>query len=152
VLGELSPIIGQTIVVPNANADAEGDSNNAFPFHIDRFAIPSMRYQQIYASSQFAAGGVIDKIRFRKDPIGANFSTSNIDVKINLSYSAISPTSASTIFANNVGAGVVTVFDGLLSLSSSGSGSPMPFDIVIDVADLCAAVSSKSWGLTWPTK
>src|SRR5262249_52316075 len=107
-----------------------------FPFHLSAFGIPSMRYQQIYGASQFSTGGVIDKIRFRKDVNGGNFSTSNINVKINLSYSATSPTAPSTVFANNVGSGVVTVFDGLLSLSSTGTGTPRPFDIVIDVANL----------------
>jgi hypothetical protein len=135
-LGAIPTVSALTIVVPNANTSTEGDFNNGFPFNIGNFSIPSMRYQQIYASSQFSAGGVIDKLRFRKDPIGVNFNTSNIDVKINLSYSATSPTAPSTTFATNVGAGVVTVFDGLLNLSSAGSGTPMPFDIVIDVADV----------------
>src|SRR5262249_32209613 len=123
-------------VIPNANTNVEGDFSNGFPFHISAFSLPSMRYQQIYASSQFTGGGVIDQIRFRKDvSAGTNFSTSNIDVKINLSYSATSPTAPSNIFANNVGAGVVTVFDGLLSLSSTGTCTPNPFDIVIAVAN-----------------
>ena len=65
----------------------------------------------------------------------SGFTASDIDVQINLSYAATSVATASAMFANNVGAGVVTVFDGLLSLSSSGFGSPNPFDIVIDVAN-----------------
>ena len=131
------PLSAPTAVVPSSSANAEGDFGNGFPFHISAFGIPSMRYQQIYAGSQFGGGsGVIDKIRFRKDVNAGNFSASNIDVKINLSYAATSPTAPSTVFANNVGSGVVTVFDGLLNLSSTGSGTPNPFDIVIDIADL----------------
>jgi hypothetical protein len=57
-------------------------------------------------------------------------------VKINLSYAATTATTPSALFANNVGAGMVTVYDGPLSLSSTGSGTPNPFDIVIDVANL----------------
>src|SRR5262249_50232304 len=42
----------------------------------------------------------------------------------------------SSTFAANRGNGMVTVFDGLLSLASSGTGTPNPFDIVINVASL----------------
>ena len=39
--------------------------------------------------------------------------TATVDLKINLSYSARTPNNASNFFADNVGTGVVTVFDGL---------------------------------------
>src|SRR5262249_48799438 len=79
-LRALASAAGATTVLPNANGNVEGDFSNGFPFHIGNFGTPSMRYQQIYARSQLAGGGVIDKIRFRKDvSFPANFSTSNID-------------------------------------------------------------------------
>jgi hypothetical protein len=39
----------------------------------------------------------------------------------------------SSTFASNVGVGNVVVFNGLLNLSSTGSGTPNPFDILVNV-------------------
>jgi len=127
--------VGSAAVVPGALANVEGNVGNAFPFHIAAFGVPSMRYQQIYTASQFSSAGIIDALRFRRDAGQSPFTVGGIDVKINLSYAATSVATASPVFANNVGAGVVTVFDGLLTLSSTGAGSPNPLDIVIDVAN-----------------
>src|SRR5262249_25234922 len=125
--------------VPNNLANVEGNNANALPFHFGDGGIPSMRYQQIYAASQFPAGGVIDRIRFRQDgtAFGTAFSTGGISVQISIGYSARPVNDASPTFANTIGPGYVTVFDGLLTLSSAQSGMvPRPFDIIIDVADL----------------
>ena len=135
-LGAITAAATSGIVVPGSLTNSEGNSGNAWPFHIGYFQQPSMRYQQIYSASQFAAGGIIDAIRFRRDGGSAAFSTSGIDVKLNLSYAATSVATASPTFASNIGSGVVTVFDGMLSLSSTGNGAPNPCDIVIDIANL----------------
>ncbi len=127
-----------TVVVPNHLAKVEGNQNNIYPFHIAALAIPSMRYQQIYARTEFSEGGIVDKIRFRQDTTeGRPFSSSGIDVQINLGYSARGIPDAAPVFADNIGKGYVTVFDGLLSLSSAASTqSPRLFDITINVEDL----------------
>lgn len=135
VLGAITPAsAGGGTVVPGSLATVEGNSGNAFPFHIATFA-PNMRYQQIYAANQFATGGVIDTIRFRRDSGQPTFGSTTLDVKINLSYAATTVDTPSTTFASNVGLGLVTVFDGLMTISSTGSGAPNPFDIVLDVAN-----------------
>lgn len=121
------------ITVPTANTAVEGNVNNAFPFNSS-----IQRYQQIYSSSEFSSGGIISDIRFRVDDIfGSSFSTSGIDVRIDLAYAATTPSTPSSIFANNIGSGLVTVLNTTnLTLSGTGGSSPNPFDIVIDVADL----------------
>ncbi|HYV34115.1 MAG TPA: SdrD B-like domain-containing protein, partial [Gemmataceae bacterium] len=128
-----TPAATPQVVVPGSLATAEGVDGNANPFNINYFGNPSIRYQQIYARSEFSQPGNITAIRFRRDVNQPAFMTSGIDVKINLGYSAATVASASATFANNVGAGTTTVFDGLLTLSSSGSGTPNPFDIVINL-------------------
>jgi len=134
VLGSLTGATSTT--VPGNLERVEGDASNAWPLHIGVFGQPSMRYQQIYSASEFAVGGLIDALRFRRNLGQAPFSTAGIDVQINLGYAATTVATASPVFGNNIGAEYVTVFDGLLDLSSNASGSPNPFDIVIDVADL----------------
>ena len=120
------------VTIPASLETVEGNTNNNWPYNTD-----DMRYQQIFASSDFSEGGVIDEIRYRLDgAYGTPFSASGLDLQINLGYAATTVGTASPTFADNVGAGYVTVLDGLLELSSSGSGYPSPFDIVIDVADL----------------
>ncbi len=135
VLGSLGGGAATKVTVPGALENVEGNRGNAWPWHIAYYGQPSMRYQQIYSASEFAGGGIIDKLRFRRNYGQSTFSTSGIDVKIALGYAATSVHSPSGVFANNIGADYVTVFDGLLTLSSSGSGYPNPFDIVVDVAD-----------------
>jgi len=135
-LGHMGTAAGGSQVVLNTLASTEANSGNGFPFHLTPFAVPSMRYQQIYAASQFAASGVIDTLRFRRDASQPTFGPTTLDVKITLSYAATTVAAPSATFAANVGAGAVTVFDGLMSISSTGSGAPNPFDIVLDVANL----------------
>src|SRR5581483_3413809 len=94
---------------------------------------PQQRYQQVYAAGQFAGPATITALRFRRDASQASFSTSGISAQIDLAYAATSPSTISATFANNIGSGDVTVFNGTLSLSSSGTGSPNPFDIVINL-------------------
>ena len=123
-------VLAYVVVVPNVNETTEGPSNNAFPFNQG-----DMRYQQVYAASELGGlTGIISKIAFRPDiGTGDPFSTSGIDTEIRLSHTSVVPQSLSTTFANNIGADETLVFDGLLSLSSDGSGA---FDIIIDIDDL----------------
>jgi hypothetical protein len=133
VLGALAP---ESAFVPSQLASANGNSSNGFPFNIQISTATTMRYQQIYDHSEFSHAGQITAIRFRRNPDQDPFTTSGIDVKINLSQAATTVATVSRTFAENVGPGVTTVYDsdsdGLLTLSSSAVGDgPYPFDIVI---------------------
>lgn len=135
-LGAVTPTAANGGVVPLANTNTDGNFNNSFPFNIGGFGIPNMRYQQIYAASQFSSAGLIDVLRFRQDPAFSNTFSVTLDMKITLSYAARSPSTASPVFAENIGAGAVTVFDGLMTISSpNAQTTPRPFDIVVDVAN-----------------
>lgn len=137
VLGSVTATGTVSTVAPAANATTDGNFNNSFPFNIGGFGIPTMRYQQIYSASQFSTAGIIDALRFRQDAAYSGNFTATLNVKIVLSYAARSTTTASSVFADNIGAGAVTVLDGLVTISSTPSASsPRPFDIVIDVANL----------------
>jgi subtilisin family serine protease len=134
VLGQSAALDGNAVIPANL-ANVEGNAGNAWPFHIGAFGQPSMRYQQIYSAGEFETAGMIDTLRFRRNVGSAPFSAT-MDVQINLAYASTTVATASPVFADNIGADFVTVFDGLLNLSSTGTGSPNPFDIVIDVANL----------------
>ena len=131
----------QQVVVPNAQAEVEGNSSNSFPFHLDRSSTSatSMRYQQVYSSGDIGGTGIIDKIAFRPDrTFGLIFSSSGDSVEIRLSHTPKSPDGLSATFANNVGADETVVLDTTsFSLSSNktncGAVGPCDFDIVIDV-------------------
>lgn len=141
--------IGVLIAAPNARAilitvpgtleNTEGGSNNGFPFNAGSFNQTNMRYQQIYSASEFSAAGIVDEIRYRVDESGTSFSTSGIDIRIDLAYAATTVANRSTIFSENIGAGLVTVLD-TPNLSLSGTQvvgvTPNPFDIVINVDNL----------------
>ena len=61
--------IMQPAIVPAPQAVTEGNSNNRYPFDIADTTPPvaSMRYQQIYAHTEFAQPGTITAIRFRRN-------------------------------------------------------------------------------------
>ena len=137
VLGDIGPAAVSSVVVPNANATVMGNTSNGFPFNIAYTGGYSsgMRYQQIYSASQFASAGIITALQFRLGSSASPFSTTGIDVQISLGYAATSVTTASTTFASNDGAGMVTVYNSSsLSLSSTSTSSPRAFDIVINVS------------------
>jgi autotransporter-associated beta strand protein len=136
VLGAIVPKSGPTAgstTVPNNLASVEGNSNTPLPF-----AQASSHVQQIYSASQFASGGIIDAIRFRRNSTQGPFTTNGLVVQVDLAYAATPISAASGTFANNIGGGDLTVYSGPLTLSSIGSSGsgPNPFDVVIDVANL----------------
>ena len=122
------------MVAPNSLAGVEGNAGNSYPFNIGTNP-PTMRYQQVYAASEFdavpAGGAYITGIAFRRDAGWGTFSATLPAVQIHLSTTANGPDTLSTTFANNVGRDDTVVFSGALSLSSAGAGSPAPFDILI---------------------
>ena len=124
------------VVVPNALAASEGNSNNGFPFNIFPFPTPSMRYQQVYASSEFAVGQqLITQIAFRLDQGKAPFASVLPNIQINLSTTTMLVDGLSSTFANNVGADdtIVHPLGALLLSSADVGGPPRAFDIVINL-------------------
>jgi hypothetical protein len=125
-----------TIVVPNTN----GTNDTTDPFDIKRHGLTSRRYQQVYSASGFAAWSTpryITRIAFRPRPGGQAFSYTIPRIQINLSTTARVPAnlagepanSLSTTFADNPGSDDTVVFNGALSLSSTGG--PSAFDVAI---------------------
>jgi len=138
LLGAINPAhaIVPDVVVPNSARTIEGDSNNSFPFNISIVGLPSQRYQQVYAASQFGGGGLITQIVFRPDAgAGHAFASTLPDMQIDLSTTSAADDGLSTTFANNVGADDTVVFArGALTLSSAFTGppsGPKDFDIII---------------------
>jgi hypothetical protein len=122
------------IVVPGAQTNSEGNSENRFPFNTS-----SQRYQQVYAASSFSAltgPSLLTQIIFRPDAtFGDAFASTLLDIQINLSTTSAAPDALSTTFSNNVGANDTIVYGrGALTLSSSdtaGPGGTRNFDIII---------------------
>ncbi|HWX16586.1 MAG TPA: PEP-CTERM sorting domain-containing protein [Chthoniobacterales bacterium] len=142
LLGAINPAhaIVPTVVVPNSAATTEGDTNNSYPFNLTPFGVPSQRYQQVYAASQFgglpSGGGFITQIIFRPDATFGNAFTSTLpDIQLDLSTTSAADDGLSSTFANNVGADDTVVFArGPLTLSSGFTGppnGPKDFDIII---------------------
>lgn len=133
------------VVVPNSLTSVEGDLQNAAPFDISdprTTVLPSQRYQQVYAASQFPslAGQVlITQIAFRPNStaeLGEAFSSTLPDIQIDLSTTTAPPDGLSQTFASNVGGNDRIVYSGALTISSSFTGpanGPKDFDIIIDL-------------------
>lgn len=123
------------VVVPNAQTNTAGDNANLDPFSIGTVGESNMRYQQVYAASQFSAapagGAFITAIAFRLPPNWFSFSNTLSAVQIDLSTTTNAPDGLSSTFANNAGTNDIVVFDGPLSLSSADIGNPPAFDIVV---------------------
>jgi len=127
----------EVIVVPHSLAAVEGNFDQIGPFNIAPF-LPSQRYQQVFAASEFAAlpgPHLITHIAFRPDAeVGKAFSSTISEIRINLSTTSRTPDGVSDTFAENVGANDTVVFSGSLPLSSAFTGpeaGPKAFDIVI---------------------
>ena len=138
LLGAINPAhaIVPTVVVPNSARTTEGNANNSYPFNITPFGLPSQRYQQLYAASQFGGGGLITQIIFRPDAtFGSAFMSTLPDIQIDLSTTSAADDGLSPTYANNVGADDTIVFArGALTLSSAFTGppdGPKDFDIII---------------------
>ena len=120
------PAMATTVVIPNINTNTPGPSNNAFPYNQGQ-----MRVQQVFARDQFQGlSGPITQIAFRIDEsAGSPFTSGPIDTEVRLSYTTVVPTAMNLNFAANITSPQTLVYDGLLNLSSAGTG----FDIVINV-------------------
>jgi hypothetical protein len=131
----------QTVIVPSALKSVEGDQNNCFPFDIGSYEFRSMRYQQVYAASEFRICGgpvLIKRIGFRPDGTwGEPFDAVLPSVQINLSTTNAGPDTLNTEFSANIGADDTVVYSGPLHLSSqftTSSDGTRDFDIQIPLA------------------
>jgi hypothetical protein len=125
------PADAQLVQVPDLTGF--GNSANAYPFSS---AYGPMRYQQIYASSEFPHGGTIDKIMFRDDEFPGTQYRVDIDLQIAFAYAATTVDRASTVFARNIGDDFTIVLDGTITESfDDASLPPTTFDFILDVAN-----------------
>jgi hypothetical protein len=119
-------------IVPISLAAVEGNASTVFPF----VTAGSMRYQQVYAASEFGPTSIwIDAILFRPDSgAGQPFFSTFPSVQVNLSTTSAGLDGLSSTFAANVGADNTMVRSGPVTLSSVdvvGPGNTRAFDIII---------------------
>lgn len=112
----------QVVVAPNANSSTPGNSDNRYPLLVTG----GMRYQQVYAASQFSTLSgpeYITQIALRpSQSVRQAFTTTLSDIQINFSTVSLAPDALSATFANNVGSNdTVAYARGPLTLSSSGT-------------------------------
>jgi hypothetical protein len=130
------------LMVPNVATNLGGVG---YPFDLSDPGIggpqSTMRYQQVYAASQFAAFGgarAITQIAFREDGMGHSFSTTISNVQIDLSTTTATPDNLNSTFAANVGADDKIVHTGAFSLASAGPPDPYTgpgaFDIIVNLS------------------
>lgn len=122
------------VMVPNGLENTDGNSGGQqIPFLISQ----QIRYQQVYAASEFPGPICITQIAFRPDAaVVSGFTSSIEDIQINLSTTSKAPDGLSGTFADNVGVDDTVVFEGSLTLSSSNTGpdeGPKDFDINISL-------------------
>ncbi len=117
------------IVVPNNLANVEGNSSMS-----EVFTSSSFRLQMVFDASQFAippgASGRIDGISFRIDgAAGGNVAYSFGGGSVTASLTPVGPDGLSPIFANNVGANPVTIFNGAMGFGGFyvPGANPQPF-------------------------
>ncbi len=120
-----------TLVAPGAWTSTEGPTNNTFPV-----GSSGVRYQQVYAASEFISAGpqiLISAMRFRRDgSTGGTGFTDTITWSLGLSTTSAAPDGLSTTFASNIGGDAVTVFSGAQTFASSSmAGPPRAFDALI---------------------
>jgi hypothetical protein len=139
ILPSLALTVGSTnasVVVPNALAAVEG--NQASEFLTGDSRSTSIRYQQVFAASQFSGINTFYEIAFRPDAIsGIAFSTTLSNTRISLSTTSKVPDGLSATFASNIGADETVVYSGNLAISSSdtaGPGGTRAFDIVVNLS------------------
>jgi len=125
------------VVVPNELANLEGNTSQISPFGA-LVVGNSMRYQQVYDGSQFAAvrpeGEFITAIYVRVDSVGGYpFGVILPNVAFSLSTTPKGPDNLSTNFAENVGPDAAVIFRGRFESGSSYSPtqSPQTFQMVI---------------------
>ncbi len=125
-------VLGDTVVVPNAQANAAGNS----PIHLGNSPV---RIQEVIGSGQFPGAIMISAMRLRAAPGTGIVNSSGPSAQLTLSTTQAYPNTSnghtlpSSTYANNVGPDAVVVFRGSFTLSSPGCAAPGPcaFDLVV---------------------
>ena len=115
-------VMSQSIAIPNSNLQTEGNSSSRYPFSLPGFTV---RYQQVYDSSQFSLatnGGWIYWLIFRADGLSSGFTATASDIEIHLSTTKRSPDGLSPVFSENIGPDDDLVYSGSLNLGGPVSG------------------------------
>jgi len=112
---------GGTIVVPNEAETQDGNDSTLIPF-----LSQSIRYQQVFDTSQFSAvpagGAFITGISFRGDCILNDGGSTMTNLQISFSTTSKGPDQLSTTLSSNVGPDATLVFGP--GTYSVGGGSP----------------------------
>ena len=130
------------VVVPNANAFAEGDSSENLPYNI--LASQVAKYQQVYSAGQFAAlsgPSFLRSVAFWPDAsLGSSFGPTTLKIQVKVATTADNPGDLSPGFVTNfTGLSDVIPVSGSTPISSSAAGpvgGPNAFDIVINFEGL----------------
>ncbi|MGH8162750.1 MAG: alkaline phosphatase family protein, partial [Rhodanobacteraceae bacterium] len=127
-----SSIFSGPLVVPNEYTTAQADTGSLFPLFSDQ----PIRYQQVFAASQFGrfnpGGGLINRIAFRGHGPGIPFTGAVPQLQVNLSTTSRVPDGLSSVFADNVGSDDTQVFSGALATTVTFDGDPTHFEVVIN--------------------
>jgi hypothetical protein len=129
------PAEGALYTLPRAAVGVEGNSFSFIPLSSNA---TSIRFQQVFAASQFAVfdqGVYIEGILFRADTSFGSLGDFTLrDVQVNLSTSQRTPDNLSGTFAQNIGSDETIAFDrGSVTLDSTCCipGGPQLFSMVI---------------------
>jgi len=111
----------QTLVIPPANANTEGNSSNTIPLDS-----ANARSLHIYDSSHFTNNGVtfpivISQLRWRANGATATWSGASPTLQVDLSTSPINYTAISTTWNANHGIDRATVFSGAWNIPAGSS-------------------------------
>lgn len=115
------------VVVPSEEQTNVGNAALSYPWNlVPATGATSLRYQQIYAGSNFGGvTGEIYQLGFRIAAAansGTAFYPTNLsNVTIVISTTSVDVDSLSTTFADNIGTNAVTNFQGTLTICSSGT-------------------------------
>jgi hypothetical protein len=132
------PASADTLVLPAAQENVDGNTSNAGPFgKLADFSNDPFRTQQIYAATGFpqaAEGITIQQLRFRPDlgqgdagPITSN----EIEIRLSTTSKLVDGLDF-TDLSLNVGTDEQVVYSGSLTLQSCNCGSPTrEFDVVV---------------------
>ena len=125
----LAALAQGVVVVPNGFATVEGNSSTSDPFTSSSF-----RLQMVIDASQFAippgASGRINSISFRIDGSSSgNVIYSFGGGSVTASTTTRAPDGLSSVFADNIGANPVTIFNGGLGIGNfyAAGANPQPF-------------------------
>src|SRR2546422_337395 len=125
VCGQSQPGFAVSFIVPSDSTNQDGNTYSFFPVIMQPF---TMRYQQVYAASEFSSltnygGGWVAQIVFRGDATNGTQVEVNMKIQVNFSTTLRGPDQLSPVFADNVGADDTVVFSGNLQTEVLGNTS-----------------------------